>query len=173
MIKAELFTLPVFVLERVDLQPFHLANRAGAQQRVPGCQRLLGTTRLPPGAVYEQHSSRGGAWPVQMKRFTGAICSIGLGLALAIYFVLRFFSLPILFFYGVIRGLDQSTPDVIVPQFVGALFGRYYFEKKFGRKDWPNYRVVFFAGYGCGVGLVMMLSLGLVFMSKSVFQSNF
>jgi len=33
--------------------------------------------------------------------------------------------------------------------------------------------VVFFAGYGCGVGLVMMLALGLVFMSKSVFQATF
>ena len=62
---------------------------------------------------------------------------------------------------------------MILPQFIGALFGKYYFEKKFGKKDWPNYRVVFFAGYGCGVGLIMMLSLGLVFMSKSVFQSNF
>jgi hypothetical protein len=38
---------------------------------------------------------------------------------------------------------------------------------------WPQYRVVFFAGYGCGVGLVMMFSLGLVFMSKSVFQATF
>ena len=46
-------------------------------------------------------------------------------------------------------------------------------EKKFGKKDWPSYRIVFFAGYLCGVGLIMMLSLGLVFMSKSVFQSNF
>ena len=88
--------------------------------------------------------------------------------------MLSFFGLPVLLVYGLIRGLDQSTPDVIVPQFVGALFGRYYFEKWFGKTgQWPQYRIVFFAGYGCGVGLVMMLSLGLVFMSKSVFQSNF
>ncbi len=72
--------------------------------------------------------------------------------------------------YGLIRGMDQSTRDVILPQFLGALLGRYYFAKRFG-KDWPQYRVVFFAGYGCGVGLVMMFALGLVFMSKSVFQS--
>jgi hypothetical protein len=36
-----------------------------------------------------------------------------------------------------------------------------------------GHTLVFFAGYGCGVRLIMMLSLGLVFMSKSVFQSNF
>jgi hypothetical protein len=61
---------------------------------------------------------------------------------------------------------------VILPQFVGALLGRYYFQRIFG-EDWRRYIVVFFAGYSCGVGLVMMLSLGLVFMSKSVFQNQF
>ncbi|HEY8668094.1 MAG TPA: hypothetical protein VIL86_15710, partial [Tepidisphaeraceae bacterium] len=46
-----------------------------------------------------------------------------------------------------------------------------YFAKRFGEK-WGEYRIVFFAGYSCAVGLVMMLSLGLVFMSKSVFQAR-
>ncbi len=52
------------------------------------------------------------------------------------------------------------------------MLGRHYFAKRFG-DQWKHYIVVFFAGYQCGVGLVMMLSLGLVFMSKSVFQSTF
>ena len=97
---------------------------------------------------------------------------IGLVAALLIYGSLSWLGLPVLMTYGIIRGLDQSTPDVILPQFAGALLGRYYFAKRFGEK-WPLYRVVFFAGYGCGVGLIMMLALGLVFMSKSVFQSTF
>ena len=74
--------------------------------------------------------------------------------------------------YGVIRGLDQSTPMVILPQFLGALLGRHYFEKRFGER-WRQYIVVFFAGYSCGVGLVMMLALGVVFMTKSVFQGQY
>ena len=40
-------------------------------------------------------------------------------------------------------------------------------------KQWKQYIIVFFAGYSCGVGLVMMLSLGVVFMSKAVYQSTF
>ena len=97
------------------------------------------------------------------------------GLRLALLLVRRTiagFGLPVLLVYGIIRGLDQATPDVILPQFIGALLGRYYFAKRFGEK-WPQYSVVFFAGYGCGVGLIMMLSLGIVFMSKSVFQSPY
>jgi len=96
----------------------------------------------------------------------------GLGIAVVVYAGMAGLGLPILLFYGMIRGLDQSQPYVIVPQFIGALLGRYYFAKKFGDK-WKHYIVVFFAGYSCGVGLIMMLSLGMVFMSKSVFQSQF
>jgi hypothetical protein len=97
---------------------------------------------------------------------------IGLIVALLVYGGLARFGLPILLFYGVIRGLDQTSPHVIIPQVIGALLGRYYFEKKFGEK-WRPYIVVFFAGYACGIGLIMMLSLGIVFMSKAVFQSQY
>jgi hypothetical protein len=97
---------------------------------------------------------------------------LGLAVALLLYGSLSWIGLPVLLVYGLIRGLDQATPDVILPQFLGALLGRYVFAKKFGDK-WPLYRVVFFAGYGCGVGLIMMLALGLVFMSKSVFQAAY
>jgi hypothetical protein len=76
-------------------------------------------------------------------------------------------------FYGIMRGMDgTATADYILPQFIGALLGRYYFERKFG-EEWKRYIIVFFAGYSCGIGLVTMLSLGLVFMSKSVVQSAF
>ena len=34
-----------------------------------------------------------------------------------------------------------------MPQFIGALIGRYYFARRF-KENWPQYRVVFFAGYG-------------------------
>jgi hypothetical protein len=72
----------------------------------------------------------------------------------------------------VVRGLDQTSPHVIVPQFLGALIGRYYIEEKF-KENWKPYIVVFFAGYACGTGLITMLSLGLVFMSKAVFQLQY
>ena len=76
---------------------------------------------------------------------------MGLGLAVGTYATLSFFALPVLLVYGVIRGLDQSTPDVILPQFLGALLGRFYFRKRFG-EQWQQYIIVFFAGYMCGQG---------------------
>jgi hypothetical protein len=172
MIKAELFTLPVFVLSALVFSHFIWRIAPVPSSAFP-VANVFWEQRAYRQALFMSSTLPGGEHGPFHEAFHWSYLFVGLGLAMVIYFVLRFFSLPILFFYGIIRGMDQSTPDVIVPQFVGALFGRYYFEKKFGRKDWPNYRVVFFAGYGCGVGLIMMLSLGLVFMSKSVFQSNF
>lgn len=106
------------------------------------------------------------------QAFSPTYLFAGLAIAVMVYAGLSWLGLPVLLFYGIVRGLDQTSPHVIIPQFIGALLGRYYFQKKFG-KEWRLYIVVFFAGYSCGVGLIMMLSLGLVFMSKSVFQSQF
>jgi hypothetical protein len=50
---------------------------------------------------------------------------------------------------------------VIIPQCLGALIGR-TISKKNSSENWKPYIVVFFAGYACGTGLIMMLSLGIV-----------
>ncbi|MGN6627571.1 MAG: peptide transporter, partial [Tepidisphaeraceae bacterium] len=114
----------------------------------------------------------GGAHGPFAEAFHWSYLFIGFGIAVSLFGVLRFFSLPILLVYGLIRGLDQSAPHVIIPQFLGALLGRHYFARKFGEM-WKQYIIVFYAGYSAGTGLVMMLSLGIVFISKSVFQSPY
>jgi RsiW-degrading membrane proteinase PrsW (M82 family) len=80
--------------------------------------------------------------------------------------------MPIMLMYGVVRGLNQTLPHVVIPQFLGALLGRYYFEKRLGAK-WLQYAAVLSAGYFCGAGLISVFSLGIVFVSKAVFQSPF
>jgi hypothetical protein len=90
----------------------------------------------------------------------------GFGLTLGLYAVLAYFNLPVFLVYGMIRGLDQSLPHTILPTIVGALVGRYGCRKWYGDK-WPQYRVVFAAGFGAGMGLISMFALGMVFMTKS------
>jgi hypothetical protein len=172
MIKAEAFILPVVIISTLIFSQFIWRIAPVPSSAFPFANQYWEQNAYR-SALFMSSTLPGGEHGPFYEAFHWSYLGAGLGLALLIYFGLSYFGLPILLVYGIIRGLDQSTPDVILPQFIGALFGRYYFQKKFGTKDWPNYRIVFFAGYGCGVGLVMMLSLGLVFMSKSVFQSNF
>jgi hypothetical protein len=71
-----------------------------------------------------------------------------------------------------VRGLNQTLPFVVLPQFVGALIGRYYFRKRLGLK-WREYVPVLFAGFSCGVGLIGTLGIGITFVAKSVFKLPF
>ncbi|HPO91213.1 MAG TPA: hypothetical protein PLJ44_08915, partial [Victivallales bacterium] len=90
----------------------------------------------------------------------------GFSLAMILYAILAHFNLPIFLLYGIIRGLDQTLPHAVIPAIIGAFLGRFVFRKIY-KDNWPQYRIVFAAGFGAGVGLITMLALGFVFMTKS------
>jgi hypothetical protein len=92
--------------------------------------------------------------------------------SLVMYNVMSFFGAPMFMVYGVVRGLNQTMPHSVIPQLIGALLGKYYFEKRFGVK-WLQYAPVLSAGYFCGVGLVTIFCIGMVFLSKAVLQTPF
>ncbi|RPI59597.1 MAG: peptide transporter, partial [Planctomycetaceae bacterium] len=106
------------------------------------------------------------------EAFKPEFLSIGFIVAISLYAILSRFGLPIFLVYGLIRGLDQSMPHVIIPMFIGALLGRFVLRKRFG-ENWGKYRIVFAAGFSAGMGLITMLSLGIVFMCKSVIKSQY
>ena len=89
-----------------------------------------------------------------------------------LFFVMSWFGAPIFLVYGVVRGLGQAWPHAIIPQMIGALIGRYYFQKKLGLM-WRQYIPVVAAGFSCGMGLITMLCVGIIFLSKSVIQLPF
>ena len=78
--------------------------------------------------------------------------------------------MPILFVYGLVRGFGHTTPQSVLFELLGALLGRFYLEKRFGREMWRKYAVVLLAGYGCGVGLISAASIAVSMISKSVSQ---
>jgi hypothetical protein len=171
MVKAELFIFPIILIATIVFSHFIWKIAAVPSSAFPFAEQWWELQAYRSGLIYSS-TMPGGEHGAFAQAFHPAYLITGLLVALAIYLLLSGWGLPVLLFYGVIRGLDQTSPHVIFLQFLGALAGRYYFEKKFG-ENWKRYIVVFFAGYSCGVGLIMMLSLGLVFMSKSVFQSQF
>jgi hypothetical protein len=91
----------------------------------------------------------------------GGIASLGL------YGVMAAFKLPILYFYGFAGGIG-ALPHYMIPQFMGALLGRYYFARRFGVEKWTRYAPVLLAGFSCGMGLMGMTAIALALISKSV-----
>jgi hypothetical protein len=168
LIKAEAVIFPITLIATLLFSQFvwRIANIPSAQ--FPWAEKWWEINAFRLGVIYTS-TLPGGEYGPFAQAFVLVYILAGLALGVGLYATLAFFGLPVFLAYGIMRGLDHPGPANILPQFIGALLGRYYFAKKFG-EAWKQYIVVFFAGYSCGVGLVMMFSLGIVFMTKSVFQ---
>ncbi|HIE52455.1 MAG TPA: peptide transporter [Armatimonadetes bacterium] len=93
---------------------------------------------------------------------------VGLGL-FAVISLLRW---PQALFYGIVGGLHM-WPHHVIPQLAGALLGRWYFAPKFGPDTWRRYAPILLAGYGCGMGLIAMISIAVTLIGKAVSQIVF
>ncbi len=91
----------------------------------------------------------------------------GFASAAVLMSVLGWFGAPTMLFFGMVRGLGQTAPHSVIPNFIGALIGKFYFEKKYGR-EWRKMIPVVSSGFFVGTGLVSILSVGFVFLSKAV-----
>ena len=118
------------------------------------------------------YTSTTGGYSMFQKAFNPVYLFTGLGLGSVVFGLMSWFGWPLFLVYGIVRGLGQTMPHSILPQFVGALVGRYYFQKRLGLV-WRQYIPVVAAGFGCGTGLVAMVCIGITFLVKSVFQLPF
>lgn len=101
--------------------------------------------------------------------YIGAGAVVGLGF----FAILGLLHAPVMLMYGFVRGLNMvGLPHVILPQFIGACISKFYFERRMGVK-WRQYAPVVAAGFMCGQGLISVLSIGLTFLAKAVFQLPF
>ncbi|HOX39101.1 MAG TPA: peptide transporter [Candidatus Brocadiia bacterium] len=149
-----LFSEFIWRLAPIPSQAYPFAEKMWELQAMQQCLIISSTLEGGSSPFYEA--------------LKGEVVGVGLGFGLVGYSVLALFGLPVLFIYGVIRGFGHM-PHSVFPQFAGALLGRYYFSRKFGDR-WKQYAIVLAAGYSCGIGLISTLSVGFVFLSKSVFQ---
>jgi hypothetical protein len=91
--------------------------------------------------------------------------SWGIGAGIFAFSFLSTFGLPTLLVFGIVRGLGQSYSGGYVLELLGALVGRFYFRRKFG-KMWMKYTPVLLAGFSCGMGLLAMVAMAFTILSK-------
>ncbi len=168
LVKAEVLIFPIMLLGTVAFSQFIWSIDNVPSQMFPYANEFWELRAYREGLLYSATLPGEAASPFK-EAFRPEYLGVGFTLAIALYAVLSRFGLPVFLVYGLIRGLDLSAPHAVIPMFIGALLGRFVFRKRFG-EDWPRYRIVFAAGFTAGVGLITMLSLGVVFMSKSVIK---
>lgn len=106
------------------------------------------------------------------EAFKPGILGIGAVFGVGMFALLSVFGAPTLLFYGLVRGLGYGMPHFMILEFIGAMIGRFYFQRKMGEK-WRQYIPVIVAGFSCGMGLVTVLGVGITFLSKAVVQLSF
>ena len=100
------------------------------------------------------------------------VIATGFSITTLLFILFSAFSLPTLFIYGMIRGFG-ALPHTMVLEIVGAILGRYYFQKKFGKKNWLRSAPALLAGYYTGVGLIGMATIALNLIKNAVSSAPF
>jgi hypothetical protein len=163
--KSELFLTPIIVGGSLLFAHFIWGLGPIPSSQYLFAQQWWEVTAANQAVVY---SSTLGGFTEFEKAFNLHYILAGVGVGGVLFAGLSWLGAPVFFIYGIVRGLNQTFPFVIIPQFLGALIGRLYFRKCFGPM-WLKYVTVLFAGFSCGVGLIGTLGIGITFVSKSVF----
>ena len=95
------------------------------------------------------------------------IIAAGTIAGLGSFIMLSAFGLPILLVFGYVRALT-TIPHWMVTEVIGAMLARYYFNKKYGTKQWRLYAPVLAVGFACGMALMGMASISIALIQKSV-----
>ncbi len=92
--------------------------------------------------------------------------------SLVSFILLSVFSLPTMAIYGFVQGVG-GMPHAFIPTVIGALIGKFYFDKKLGRKRFLEIMPVLLAGYGTGVGLIALLGVAANLIVSAVSSAPF
>jgi hypothetical protein len=97
----------------------------------------------------------------------------GAGIAGLILFLgVKMAGVPVSLFYATVGGVSVF-PHMALPMLLGAILRRRVLEPKYGRERWSKMAPLLLAGYGCGMGLVAMISIAFSLIAKSIEQLPF
>jgi len=167
--KAEIVLVPIVLVSSIFFAQFIWSLAPIPGPEYPYTEVMWEMNAANRSIMY---SSTLGRFSAFEEAFNWKYLSAGLSFGVVLFAIMNPLHLPIMLIYGVIRGLNQTMPHTVLPQFLGALIGRYYFRKRLGLK-WRQYIPVVAAGFSCGMGLITVFSVGLNFLAKSVIKIPF
>lgn len=130
---------------------------------------LWSSTFVPPG---EDPATRTLADSEFAKAIRLEVIASGAAITVVMFSILSVFGLPVMFVYGIVRGLG-SLPHGMILEVVGAMIGRFYLQKKFGQANFLRMAPTVLAGYFTGVGLMAMATISMNLIKQAITGSPF
>lgn len=165
LIKTDILTLPIIVISLVAFSSLIISQGPLNSDLYPYVQEVWDLQAK--NACVMMSSTLEGKRSIFFEALKPTVIGVGFVGSAVLFMILNAFSLPTLLIYGVVRGLAQTNPMGLIPEMIGALIGRYYFEKKFGA-NWKKYTPAIFAGFTCGMGLMGMAGVALRLLATSI-----
>jgi hypothetical protein len=182
LIKADLVAVPCLFVLSFFFWAFIWHSNAVPSDIFPAAQlnwelqakqhTLMYSSTFRPETEDGQESARSFADTEFAKALHPKVIAAGGGLTIVLFTLFSLGGLPTMFIYGMIRGFGQ-LPHIMILEIVGALVGRYYFQKKFGSKNFLRMVPAILAGYFTGVGLIGMATVAMNLIKNAVSSAPF
>ncbi len=167
--KTQIILTPIVLISGLLFANFIWGLAAIPSAQYPYAQKMWELQAENATVIY---SSTLGSFSMFEQAFRWEYLGVGLALGTIVFSTFSWLGAPTFLVYGIVRGMGQTAPHSVIPELIGALIGRFYFQKRLGLK-WRQYIPVVMAGFSCGMGLVGTFSIGFVFLMKSVFKLPF
>jgi hypothetical protein len=161
-VKTQLVTIPMVIIASIVFSQLLWRMAEVPSAAYPYAQKMWDLNAKTACLTYSSTMEGGSLFMEAMRaKYVGA----GLLAGTVSYMFLSLMGLPTLLVFGLVRGLGQGTPSFVVLELAGALVGRFYFRRRFG-KMWMKYTPVLLAGFACGMGLVGMVAVSFTILNK-------
>jgi hypothetical protein len=167
VLKAEILMIPVLLFCSLLFWHFIWGLAPIPSQAYPYAQKFWQQQATMQALWYSSTAGGGFENSYLLEALKVPYMVSGAAFGVAVYAILAILNMPVMLIFGMIASVG-TVPHAFIPQLFGALLGRYYMEKKFGRQMWYKYTPVLAAGYACGTGLVGMATVAIALISKTV-----
>ncbi|MBT7162397.1 MAG: peptide transporter [Victivallales bacterium] len=161
-VKTQLVTVPIVIVASIVFSQLLWRMAEVPSAAYPYAQKMWDLNAKTACLTFSSTMEGGSLFMEAMRlKYVGA----GLVAGTLSYGFLTLLGLPTLLVFGMVRGLGQGTPSFVALELAGALVGRYYFRRRFG-KIWMKYTPVLLAGFACGMGLTGMVAVSFTILNK-------
>ncbi|MCX5769354.1 MAG: peptide transporter, partial [Candidatus Hydrogenedentes bacterium] len=181
LVKTELVALPVLFFLSLVFWSFIWQANMIPSQAFPAAQvnwelmaknqaLMYSATFVAPGEDPGQKNI--GDSEFMKKAFHPKVIGAGFAGCVGLYALLSVLGLPVMLVFGMIRGWGE-LPHYRILELVGALLGRYYFQKRYGTTSFLQNAPALLAGYYTGVGLISMATIAMNLIKSAVSAATF
>ncbi|MCG3147199.1 MAG: hypothetical protein PCFJNLEI_00637 [Verrucomicrobiae bacterium] len=171
-VKADCLVVPLSFLLSFVFWGFIWKSGTIPSELYPYAQKMWDLQAKNTVLLYSATLNTGGAQPLFYQALHPGVIAGSFSFCIIAFALLSAFSLPVMAVYGFVQGIG-SMPHAFVPLVVGALIGKYYFQKKYGQKRVLEVMPVVAAGYGTGAGLVALIGVAANLITTAISASPF